>query len=438
MKEKKIAIIQAISEGNIEKLEELFSDGTDINIRIGSKEGKTPLIIASEQNQIAAVNFLLKKGADENLLYSYKQNKEECIESAIGFAVKNNNLEIIELLLNNNKEKLVNLEYLFPLYSDLISQGKTEIFEIFLKHGLPPDFTFSFAETDTGTASTETFLFYAVSCEKIEIVQLLLKYGANANLTSSQDGKENTPLSLAVSKNLNDFVIILLEAKANPNIIAKIPSGKMSLLTMAAYKKNNYIFDELLKAGSKVNEGYNHYTSFTFLLHNTSLDFLEKLSKGNFNYDYFRKRTHIYGNIHSLSHSDIESLYEKKNQGLIIKLSADDLCSFYDKEKKEYKSNSLLWRKKSEEFKNTLILISGTVNLVRRSIFSEYIVELKTTDGIWGTSIVFPKEIPSETVDELMMLKKGDYYEALAYTRDGYAYVDVLVWKKGETYYVEP
>lgn len=241
MKEKKIAIIQAISEGNIEKLEELFSDGTDINIRIGSKEGKTPLIIASEQNQIAAVNFLLKKGADENLLYSYKQNKEECIESAIGFAVKNNNLEIIELLLNNNKEKLVNLEYLFPLYSDLISQGKTEIFEIFLKHGLPPDFTFSFAETDTGTANTETFLFYAVSCEKIEIVQLLLKYGANANLTSSQDGKENTPLSLAVSKNLNDFVIILLEAKANPNIIAKIPSGKMSLLTMAAYKKNNYI-----------------------------------------------------------------------------------------------------------------------------------------------------------------------------------------------------
>ena len=66
------------------------------------------------------------------------------------------------------------------------------------------------------------------------------------------------------------------------------------------------------------------------------------------------------------------------------------------------------------------------------------IVELKTTDGIWGTSIVFPKEIPSETVDELMMLKKGDYYEALAYTRDGYAYVDVPVWKKGETYYVEP
>ena len=55
--------------------------------------------------------------------------------------------------------------------------------------------------------------------------------------------------------------------------------------------------------------------------------------------------------------------------GLITKLSADDLYNFYDKEKQEYKSNSLLWRKKEEEFKNTLILISGTVNLVRRSIF---------------------------------------------------------------------
>ena len=97
-----------------------------------------------------------------------------------------------------------------------------------------------------------------------------------------------------------------------------------------------------------------------------------------------------------------------------------------------------MWRKKEEEFKNTLILISGTVNLVRRSIFSEYIVELKTTDGILGTSIVFPRDISSETVDKLMLLKKGDSFESLAFTRDGYAYVDVPVWKKGETYYVEP
>lgn len=438
IKQKKLAITQAISENNIEKLEELFSDGTDVNIRLTKKFGKTPLIFAVEKNQSEAVKLLLEKEADVNLLYVYKQNKEECTESAIGFAIKNNNLEIIELLLSNNKEKLEDLEYLFPLYSYLISQGKTEIFEIFLKHGLSPDFALSFVETDTGRASTETFLFYAVSCEKLEIVQLLLKYGANTDIISSQEGKENTPLYLAVSRDLNEFANILLEAKANPNIIAEIPSGKMSLLTMAAYNKNKYIFDELLKAGSKVNEGYNHYTSFSFLLNNSSLEFLERLSKGNFDYEYYKKRIQIYGHAHIFSRTDLSSLYEKKSQGLITKLSADDLYKFYDKSKNEYKSNSLLWRKKEEEFKNTLILISGTVNLVRKSIFSEYIVELNTTDGIWGTSIVFPRDIPSETIDKLMLLKKGDNFESLAFTRDGYAYVDVPVWKKGETYYVEP
>ena len=295
IKLKKLAIAQAISEGNTEKLEELFSDGTDINIRLSPKFGKTPLILAVEDNQSSIVKFLLDKGADINLLYVYSENKKEYREGAISYAIKNKNLEIAELLISNNTQDFNNLGYLFPVYSALIKSGEVEFLELFLKHGLSSDFVLSFIETGTGNEfSKETFLFYAVACEKLETVQLLLRYNADPNIESIQEGQKNTPLSLAVSKNLIKFVEILLAAKADPNTIAEIPSGRTGLLTMAAYNKNNAIFDELLSAGSKVNEGYNHYKSFSFLLNTTSLDFLEKLSKGNFDYEYYKKRIQIY------------------------------------------------------------------------------------------------------------------------------------------------
>ena len=53
--------------GDIEKIEQLIEKGADINFRYKKTKGGSPLFIATANNQINTVKFLLEKGAD---LYS--------------------------------------------------------------------------------------------------------------------------------------------------------------------------------------------------------------------------------------------------------------------------------------------------------------------------------------------------------------------------------
>lgn len=95
---------------------------------------------------------------------------------------------------------------------------------------------------------------------------------------------------------------------------------------------------------------------------------------------------------------------------------------------------------KQKEAQNSLIVIYGYVNLVRRSILDEYIVELQVQRdwSIMNVSVVFPKRISSAMINELMQIKKGDYFESIAFTRTTSAYVDVPVWNSSGTYRTEP
>lgn len=64
---------------------------------------------------------------------------------------------------------------------------------------------------------------------------------------------------------------------------------------------------------------------------------------------------------------------------------------------------------KQKEAQNSLIVIYGYVNLARRSILDEYIVELQVQRdwSIMNVSVVFPKRISSAMINELMQIKKG-------------------------------
>lgn len=55
-----------------------------------------------------------------------------------------------------------------------------------------------------------------------------------------------------------------------------------------------------------------------------------------------------------------------------------------------------------------------------------------------NVSVVFPKRISSAMINELMQIKKGDYFESIAFTRTTSAYVDVPVWNSNGTYRTEP
>ena len=118
----------------------------------------------------------------------------------------------------------------------------------------------------------------------------------------------------------------------------------------------------------------------------------------------------------------------------------EDLYDFFFVFYKQYGDNSLMKEQKQKETQNTLIVIYGYVNLVRRSILDEYIVELQVQRdwAIMNVSVVFPKRISQAMINELTTIKKGDYFESIAMTRTTRAYVDVPVWNSSGIYRTEP
>ena len=146
------------------------------------------------------------------------------------------------------------------------------------------------------------------------------------------------------------------------------------------------------------------------------------------------------GNAHVFSYNNLAKLHQMKKDGQIERISAEQLYDFYDRIYQQYGDNSLMKEQKQKEAQNSLIVIYGYVNLVRRSILDEYIVELQVQRdwSIMNVSVVFPKRISSAMINELMQIKKGDYFEALVVGRSSWYYVDVPVWNSNGTYRTEP
>ena len=146
------------------------------------------------------------------------------------------------------------------------------------------------------------------------------------------------------------------------------------------------------------------------------------------------------GNAHIFSYNNLAKIHQMKKDGEIQRVSAEDLYDFYDEIYKQYGDNSLMKEQKQKETQNTLIVIYGYVNLVRRSILDEYIVELQVQRdwAIMNVSVVFPKRISKAMINELTTIKKGDYFESIAMTRTTSAYVDVPVWNSSGIYRTEP
>ena len=140
------ALLQAVTNGNIEIVRLLLNHGLDLNEGIENYE-ETPLIEAIEANQTKMVQFMLEQGADlaENL-------------SSLEIAIKNGNIEIVRLLIN----------YGFTVNEDLIEAiraNQTKMVQILLEQGADPN------SYDFGGY---TILIMAIVAHNIEIVQLLL------------------------------------------------------------------------------------------------------------------------------------------------------------------------------------------------------------------------------------------------------------------------
>ena len=145
------------------------------NPNVFNRAGLCPLMKACKEHQIDAVRVLINYGADINAqcppLFEQK--------SVVQIAIQSGNIVIINLLLKKKARLERNENYKYSALHSAIFKGRADIVELLIKHK---------AVVDERTENGATALMLACATpemkERIEIVEILLKAGANINASA--------------------------------------------------------------------------------------------------------------------------------------------------------------------------------------------------------------------------------------------------------------
>lgn len=203
-------LYDAIRKGNIETAKNIVENGFDIN---GKNEvGGTPIIWASEANQIEFVEYLISKGADVNaknnihytpLHWASIYNLEKIIE----LLVKNGaDLEALAGISSVSGEKYKNTPLHFAA-----RKGNFEAVEILIENG---------ANINAKDFRGFTPLFYSAYNAKFKVVEFLLSKGADVNAKSKKK-RFPTPIYKGIGSRDMKTVQLLVEFGADLKITNK-------------------------------------------------------------------------------------------------------------------------------------------------------------------------------------------------------------------------
>ncbi|XP_046551250.1 ankyrin repeat and SOCS box protein 8-like isoform X2 [Haliotis rubra] len=158
---------------NIECLELLLQFGADPNVC--NRCGVAPLMKACRQHNLEAVRLLCKYGADINLTCSPRFEQK----TALHFAVQKGNLAITSYLLRHGAQPGRPANYKYAALHTAVTADRPDICDILIKWD---------AEVDEVTDENTTPLMLACATPHLkqqrEIVEVLLKHGANPNAHS--------------------------------------------------------------------------------------------------------------------------------------------------------------------------------------------------------------------------------------------------------------
>lgn len=179
--------------GDLESVKIALEQGADVNIEIAGKG--TPILGAAQSGNLELVKFLLDKKADPN-------KRTIMGATALSIAVGKNNKQMVDVLINSGAS--------------------------FTRGGDPGHKEFS-------------ILTVALASEKFEMVEHLLKRGANPN------GGNGLPLAFAIMMNNTKAISLLVNKGADVNYSGK--NGFRPLMT-AVVEGNEEVIALLLKLGA--------------------------------------------------------------------------------------------------------------------------------------------------------------------------------------------
>lgn len=255
------ALIWSFKEGNYKVADLLLLKDADVKLKardgmtalsyvIGIEEAVTEEIKTKKRNMI---DILISKGVDTN-------SKNWNGYTALHWAVKNNDIELVKLLLSKDAD--VNLK----------CSGHTEYHD------------YGHADLDSSFMNKDkTALFLAIENQNLEIIKLLLDY-ADVN---SQDGEGRTPLMYAIQRRSLPIVKLFIMNNANVDIFDK--RGQTSLHYTSRFSEEDTVDERIQEIGEAIINcnpklNYQDYSGNTALMdairyHNISFAKL-LLSKG--------------------------------------------------------------------------------------------------------------------------------------------------------------
>ncbi len=217
----------------------LCRNGADVNVPI-SKKGETVVFYAVQRNLLEIVNIFLEFGANINQKTNLSETLLHCATS----------VEMYELLISKKpKLNVVSSQGVAPIYRAVLTCPDS--LELFCKANVLLNVPILKVPNEEPT----TLLGFIVSENRMSVLDLFVRYGANVNMMDEHD---NTPLHIAASIGRLNMVKRLILHGAN--LHARNKNGRTPLF-LSAEKGFKEIFVELAKNGSDLMTNDNEYVS---------------------------------------------------------------------------------------------------------------------------------------------------------------------------------
>jgi hypothetical protein len=201
-----IRMIRAAAVGDVAELDRRVAEGGDPNINIAMDETMTPLAWAAKCNNVAAVKYLISKGAKVNDPVVYAIGRGEYRNSsALMWATRLGSEGAVAVLLKAGADP--NMQVRFKVLGVGDGLGETALL-LSPTPSLTRRLLAAGADPNQATSEGEVRLMAAARSNDIEEATLLMKFGATVNLVN-KDMK--TPIDLARDSGHGEMVKLLLE-----------------------------------------------------------------------------------------------------------------------------------------------------------------------------------------------------------------------------------
>lgn len=239
-------IFYACAEGDLAKLKKFAKAGGDINSAL--PDGKSLLMLATEQEQENIIDELIKLGVDVN-------------------ATANDSFSAL-------------------LFTCFI--GNISIFSKLIKAGADINKLYVIGHADGNKITNCTALYIAAQSGKLDICRALIKCGAEIDAMNSMG---YTPLMAAIRSGNGDLIRLFLKSGANPDPEIKLSDEiarvvSFTPLTLAAINELQDVVSELLKYKIDVNKpNGDGWTALKYAAKSGELDMAKQLIKAGASVD---------------------------------------------------------------------------------------------------------------------------------------------------------